>query len=96
MIWDKEQEISSPGPRSVRAGSPATMQALLERPGVERLVKDENGMTTGVMALIIVNRALMRRIRRSRIEIGESVIEFVEFRQSRSRKRTEDFFPWNT
>jgi hypothetical protein len=79
-----------------RAVSPATMQALLERPGVERLVKDENGMTTGVMALIIVNRALMRRIRRSRIEIGESVIEFVEFRQSRSRRRTEDFFPWNT
>ncbi len=78
-----------------RVVSPATMQALLERPGVEKLVKDEKGTTTGVMALIIVNRALMRRIRRSRIEIGESVIEFVEFRQSKSKRRTEDFFPWN-
>jgi hypothetical protein len=75
--------------------SPATMQALLERPGVERLVKDEKGTTTGVVALIIVNRALMRKMGRSRLEIGGSVIEFVEFRQSRSARQAEDFFGWN-
>ncbi len=75
--------------------SPATMQALLERPGVMKLVKDEKGTTTGVAALIIVNKALIRRIGRSRLKIGQSVIEFVEFRQSRSNRPGEDFFPWN-
>jgi len=78
--------------------SPATMQALLERPGVVKLVLDEKGATKGVLALVVVNRALMKKIGRSRLEIGESVIEFVEFRQSRSKKdgHVEDFFVWNT
>lgn len=78
--------------------SPATMQALLERPGVVKIVKDEGEGTTTrkVMALIVVNRSLMRKIRRSRLEIGESVIELLEFRQSRSNRHAEDFFAWNT
>jgi len=75
--------------------SPATMRALLERRGVAKQVKDEKGVTTSVMALIVVNRSLMRKIRRSRITIGPSVIEFVEFRQSRSNKRSQDYFAWN-
>ena len=61
-----------------------------------KLVLDEKGVTKGVMALIVVNRALMRKIRGPRLEIGESVIEFVEFRQSRSKTKAEDFFPSNT
>jgi hypothetical protein len=76
--------------------SPATMRALLERPGVVKLVRDEKGATKGVMALIVVSRPLIRKIGRSRLEVGESVIEFVEFRQSRSNGRVEDFFVWNT
>jgi hypothetical protein len=75
--------------------SPATMQALLERQGVVVLVRDDQGITVGVMALIVVNRSLMRKIGRSRIEIGKSVIEFVEFRQSRSNKGAENYFAWN-
>ena len=76
--------------------SPATMSALLERPGVVKLVKDEKGVTTGVMALVVVNRSLMRKIGRSRLEIGQSIIEFVEFRQSTSNKHVTDYFQWNT
>jgi hypothetical protein len=75
--------------------SPATMQALLERQGVVMLVRDDRGITVGVMALIVVNRSLMRKMGRSRIEIGKSVIEFVEFRQSRSNKGAENYFAWN-
>ena len=75
--------------------SPATMRALLERRGVAKQVKDGKGVTTSVMALIVVNRSLMRKIRRSRITIGQSIIEFVEFRQSRSNRRSQDYFPWN-
>jgi hypothetical protein len=71
------------------------MQALLERQGVVMLVRDDQGITVGVMALIVVNRSLMRKIGRSRIELGTSVIEFVEFRQSRSNRRDEDYFSWN-
>ena len=76
--------------------SPATMRALLERRGVVKIVKDEKGVTTHVMALIVVNRSLMRKIRRSRMVIGQSAIEFVEFRQSRSNKKhVQDYFAWN-
>jgi hypothetical protein len=75
--------------------SPATMQALLERPGVVKQVRDDEGTTVGVLALIVVNRSLMRKIGRSRIEVGTSVIEFMEFRQSRSNRRDEDYFSWN-
>jgi hypothetical protein len=75
--------------------SPATMQALLERQGVVMLVRDDQGTTAGVMALIVVTRSLMRKIGRSRIEIGKSAIEFVEFRQSRSNKGAENYFAWN-
>lgn len=75
--------------------SPATMRALLERRGVVKQFKDENGVTTSVMALILVNRSLMRKIRRSKITIGQSVIEFVEFRQSRSNASGQDYFGWN-
>ena len=70
------------------------MSALLKRPGVVKVVKDDNGVTTKVMALIVVNRSLMRKIRRSKMIIGQSVIEFVEFRQSRSNKHVEDYFSW--
>jgi len=76
--------------------SPATMQAILERRGVMKLVEDEKGTTTGVVALMTVNKALIRKIGRSRLEIGESVIEFVEFRESRAKTTSaEDFFRWN-
>lgn len=75
--------------------SPATMQALLERQDVVKIVRDDKGRTTSVMALIVVNRSLMRKIRRSRMVIGRSAIEFIEFRQSRSTRHVEDFFPWN-
>ncbi len=71
--------------------SPATMSALLKRPGVVKVVKDDKGVTTKVMALIVVNRSLMRKIRRSKMVVGESVIEFVQFRQS---KHVEDYLSW--
>ncbi|MGI0090468.1 MAG: transposase [Nitrososphaerales archaeon] len=75
--------------------SPATMSALLKRPGVVKIVKDERGVTENIAALIVVNRSLMRRIKRSRMVIGQSVIEFVEFRQSKSNKKhVDDYFPW--
>lgn len=67
------------------------MSALLKRPGV---VKAENGVKTKVMALIVVNRSLMRKIRRSKMVVGQSVIEFVEFRQSKSNKHVHDYFLW--
>ena len=75
--------------------SPATMRALLERPGVVKIVKDDNGVTKNIMALIVVNRSLMRRLKRSKLVIGKSVIEFVEFRQSRSNQHVEDYVPWH-
>lgn len=71
------------------------MSALLDRPGVVETVKDDKGVTTNVMALIVVNRSLMRRIRRWKLAIRECIIELVEFKQSRSNKHVEDDFVWN-
>ena len=72
--------------------SPLTMSTLLKRPGVVKVVRDEHGVTTKVMALIVVNKSLMRKIRRSKMVIGGSVIEFVIFRQSKSNKHAHDYF----
>jgi hypothetical protein len=72
------------------------MQALIERPCVERLVEDKKGVTDCEVAHMIVSRAPTKRIGRSRLHIRNSVIEFTESRQSRLKRRAEDYFDWNT